>query len=114
MKNILKILKVVVIAVLCSLLFSVNTYAAEDVAIDDTNFPDEIFRNYVSEKFDKNADGVLQRSELDKATSINVSSKEVVSLILPAFICWFFQSSYSWAERPFRPFNPFIFSILIY
>ena len=31
----------------------------EPVEINETNFPDEIFRNYVSSKFDKNGDGKL-------------------------------------------------------
>ena len=33
--------------------------AAGDVAINETNFPDEIFRGYVSEDLDQNGDGVL-------------------------------------------------------
>lgn len=33
--------------------------APEQVAIDETNFPDENFRSYVSENFDKDNDGIL-------------------------------------------------------
>ncbi len=44
----------------------------EGVVIDANNFPDEIFRNYVSENFDTVKDGVLTNDEIDNAKSIDI------------------------------------------
>ena len=44
--------------------------AAQDVAINETNFPDATFRQYVKDKFDKNSDNVLSEAELNAATQI--------------------------------------------
>ncbi len=46
--------------------------AAGDVAINATNFPDEIFGRYVKEKFDTNKDGKLNSKEIAAATYINL------------------------------------------
>lgn len=43
------------------------------IAIDDTNFPNEDFRNYVMENFDNNADNYLSESEVRNATTITLS-----------------------------------------
>ena len=48
--------------------------AAEGVAIDATNFPDEVFRGYIKEKFDKNGDDVLSEEEITTVTEIDVTS----------------------------------------
>ena len=50
------------------------------VPIDAAHFPDEIFRAYVSEKFDKNGNGMLSGKEIDSILKINVSGKEITSL----------------------------------
>lgn len=58
-------------------LFTMPAWAEQgDVVIDDTNFPDEIFRSYVS-KFDKNNDNILSQSELDAVKGIKVSAKKL-------------------------------------
>ena len=75
-----KILTGIVTAALFCILFAVNTFAGDDVAIDATNFPDEIFRTYVSDNFDTNGDGILQGSEADGVTDIDVSQKNITSL----------------------------------
>ena len=46
-----------------------------DVAIDEANFPDEVFREYVS-GLDKNNDGSLSDSEIAAVTVIDVHKKE--------------------------------------
>ena len=52
------------LVLLLCLLPSVPTAAAEeDVAINETNFPDENFRSYVSGNCDPNGDGVLSAAE---------------------------------------------------
>lgn len=45
--------------------------AFADVAVNETNFPDEVFRDYVSE-YDSDEDGTLSTSELEVVTDINV------------------------------------------
>ncbi|MGY6557013.1 MAG: leucine-rich repeat domain-containing protein [Schaalia turicensis] len=59
--------------------FPTATYAA-DTAIDETNFPDTNFRNYVSTNVDSNNDGILQQSEADKVFTINIKNKSITSL----------------------------------
>ena len=75
-----KILTGIITVALFCILFAVNVFAGEDVAIDATNFPDDIFRKYVSDNFDKNADGILQSNEADNVTEIKVSNKEIYSI----------------------------------
>ena len=42
-----------------------SVFAAGDVAINATNFPDAVFRKYVSENYDSNKDGKLSQKECD-------------------------------------------------
>ena len=56
--------------------------AFADVTIDETNFPDENFRNYVLSadvNIDKNQDGVLSDEEIAETTEINVRNKNISS-----------------------------------
>ena len=46
--------------------------AAGDVAINATNFPDAIFRQYIKDNFDTNKDGKLNSKEIANATSMNL------------------------------------------
>ena len=50
------------------------------VAIDETNFPDENFREYVSESFDTDGDGALSDAEREAVTEIHVYNKAITSL----------------------------------
>ena len=43
------------------------------VAIDDAHFPDETFRQYISENFDTNKSGGLSKDEIKNAAHINVT-----------------------------------------
>ena len=52
---------------------------AGEVAIDETNFPDEVFRQYVSDKFDTNNDRVLSEDEINAVTRIDVWNKYKIS-----------------------------------
>lgn len=57
----------------------VETYATGDVAINETNFPDENFRNWIlSQSY--GSDKVLTASEISNIASIDVSSKNISSL----------------------------------
>ena len=51
-----------------------------DVAVDETNFPDENFRAYVSENFDSDKDGYLSEEERTAATFLDVSAQSISSL----------------------------------
>ena len=55
--------------------------AAESEKINETNFPDVKFRQYVSDNFDTDGDGVLSAEEIEAATEINVDSMGISSLI---------------------------------
>ncbi|KXO14824.1 hypothetical protein HMPREF3189_01472, partial [Clostridiales bacterium KA00134] len=62
-------------------------YADDGVKIDEVNFPDEIFREYVKKEFDTDNNEVLSQEECDNVEKINISqpfgtedSKKVKSL----------------------------------
>ena len=50
------------------------------IAIDETSFPDDIFRNYVKENLDADGNGSLSDSEIAATNLINVSEKGISSL----------------------------------
>lgn len=53
---------------------------AGDVAITKTNFPDDIFRQYVQKNFDKDQNDTLSDAEFSSVTEIIVSEMEINSL----------------------------------
>jgi len=53
---------------------------AEEITIDEANFPDGIFREYVLDNLDMNGDGWLSISEIEQTTSIYVADKGITSL----------------------------------
>ena len=58
---------------------------AEEITINGTNFPDEVFRNYISVNFDINKNNILSDTEINEVKQINVSStnlnyKEIYNL----------------------------------
>ncbi|MBR4342360.1 MAG: leucine-rich repeat domain-containing protein [Lachnospiraceae bacterium] len=58
-----------------------NSYDVRDiVAINADNFPDDIFRNYVSENFDSDGDGYLSQGEIAGVTYIDISYSDCESL----------------------------------
>ncbi len=54
--------------------------ATADVEINETNFPDDNFRNYVSETFDTDGDGILSLAERTVPTVIDCLGKQIQSL----------------------------------
>lgn len=53
----------------------------DDIAIDATNFPDENFRKYVTDEFDRNTkDGKLSPQELEVVTEMTVASQDIHDL----------------------------------
>ena len=55
------------------------TAAAQDITINEENFPDENFRNYLLEQ-DYGADGVITEAEVAGITDISVYMKNISSL----------------------------------
>ena len=51
-----------------------------DVEINEENFPDAIFRQFVSENFDKNGDKVITKDELASIIEIDASNKGISDL----------------------------------
>lgn len=58
----------------------VDVNAASSVAVNAQNFPDNVFRDYVSNKFDDDKNGVLSDKELKYATFISLRETGVQSL----------------------------------
>lgn len=53
---------------------------AENIAINDENFPDEIFRQYLEDNFDKDGDGYFSQDEISSTTNIDVRNKGIKDL----------------------------------
>ena len=56
------------------------TPVSEDVAINETNFPDSAFRVYVATKFDLDGDGYFTKSEIENITDIDLGNYKVTSV----------------------------------
>ena len=56
------------------------TLTVGNILVNATNFPDENFRNYVSEVIDTNHNGALSSAELAAVTSIDVPGKNITGL----------------------------------
>lgn len=53
---------------------------AVETAINETNFPDDVFRSYVSVAFDTNSDGKLSVAEINKVKDIEVYNMGITDL----------------------------------
>ena len=62
------------------LLVCLCAFALADVAINETNFPDEIFRYYVQLCFDKDYNDYLSSDEIAAAEELDVKQKSITSL----------------------------------
>ena len=52
----------------------------EDRKVDPGNFPDEVFREYVSENFDIDKNGILSIEEIEGVNEITILGKELTNL----------------------------------
>jgi hypothetical protein len=59
----------------------------EGVAIDEMNFPDDNFREFVK-TYDSDSDGKLQQNELRSATTMDCSGKEIADLRGIEYFTW--------------------------
>lgn len=57
-------------AALAAVCLSFSASAADEIAIDETNFPDEAFRSYISENFDTDKNGSLSEKEINNAEKL--------------------------------------------
>lgn len=70
------------ILLLCCMVLTLLPTAAladGDVEINEANFPDSIFREYVKTKFDKDNDDILSADEIAKAKEISVEGNPITS-----------------------------------
>lgn len=56
-----------------------NSVVPVGLAVNETNFPDSIFRAYISNNFDKDGNGYLSDSEIQDVTTIDVSYSGTVN-----------------------------------
>ncbi len=65
-----------------SVIFTLNVLdtSISGVMIDDTNFPDAVFREYIGTQFDTNNDSNLSEEEINTVTKIGVTRKAITSL----------------------------------
>jgi Leucine-rich repeat (LRR) protein len=79
-KSILLICIVVLLATVAAGIFLYGRSANPLIAIDAEHFPDEIFRAYVSDYYDRDDDGMLDGSEIRAAINCTPKKQEIKSL----------------------------------
>ena len=70
-------------------IYRFGSVAPQSVAINETNFPDEKFRDYVSKNFDFDRNGTLSAEEIRAVTNIDVGGYSVFN---PSIRIWEFRS----------------------
>lgn len=73
--NYLKTFISVVIVFFCLMNFT-TVRAEQSVRINSTNFPDSVFREYLSDKFDEDGDGMLDEYEIESIVGISIDGNE--------------------------------------
>ena len=66
--------------VLAVMLLAIGAEAFADVAINETNFPDDVFRNYVIEHFRTYSDSFLSQEKVDNVSQMAVPNMAISSL----------------------------------
>jgi len=74
-----RLLSILLLCCMVLTLLPTAAFAADGVDINDTNFPDAKFREYVKD-FDKNDDEVLSADEIAAVTSISVYDPSITSI----------------------------------
>ena len=72
MKRNSKTVSIMVSAAMTFSAISGAVFAASSVAVNESNFPDDDFRNYVSSRVDTNHDGQLSTSEINNCTHLYI------------------------------------------
>lgn len=60
--------------------FAADAAAGEEIAISAERFPDEQFRNYISEQLDSDGDNMLSATECSEVVDLNVSQQGIADL----------------------------------
>ncbi len=76
----MKLSKTALFAAVIALLLALCTVALADVAINETNFPDENFRQALLNIYDLDKDGSLSDAEIDNASQLNIQKQGIKSL----------------------------------
>ncbi len=79
MKKIVLTLLGVIVLLIC--IMPISVYALGDVPIDEINFPDPIFREYVGNNFDLDRNGVFTAEEFAAVTKIDVKDMGIESMV---------------------------------
>ena len=75
-----RLLSILLLCCMVLTLLPTAALAAGDVAIDETNFPDEKFREYVKTEFDEDNNNSLSADEIAAADRIFVTGKPITSI----------------------------------
>lgn len=75
-----RLLSILLLCCMVLTLLPTAALAADDVAINDTNFPDEKFREYVKTEFDEDNNNSLSADEIAKAKDIHLADMGISSL----------------------------------
>ena len=75
-----RLLSILLLCCMVLTLLPTAALAADDVAINDTNFPDEKFREYVKTEFDEDNNNSLSAGEIAKAKDIHLAGRGISSL----------------------------------
>ena len=80
MKHIAQRTLALILALMMVLSVTTAFASGKTVAINKKNFPDKVFRAYVSENFDSNKDGKLSSKEISKAKVISLLGDDVAKI----------------------------------
>ncbi len=79
-KHIFRKLAITAVASAAVIAAGVTAYAAEEVSINEENFPDAVFREYVLDNCDKDDSGMLSESEIAESINFDLRASRIVSL----------------------------------
>ena len=74
-----RLLSILLLCCMVLTLLPTAAFAADGVDIDETNFPDANFRQYVKDEFDKDNDDILSADEIAEAKEISVEGTPITS-----------------------------------
>ena len=75
-----RLLSILLLCCMVLTLLPTAAFAAGGVDINETNFPDATFRQYVKVEFDKDSDDILSAAEIAAADTIFVTGKPITSI----------------------------------
>ena len=75
-----RLLSILLLCCMVLTLLPTAAFAAGDVNINETNFPDTNFRQYVKDEFDRDGNEVLSADEIAAADTIFVAGKPITSI----------------------------------